>query len=120
MFRGTIAFDMNSRFPELVFEQRQRFTDDLMNIDLGKACGGGARKIQKVIDDLGSAECLPGDLLKKLETRIFGTYFLSQHLRITGNDGQWGVYFVRNARSQQTDRRKFLVLNQLVFKPDAF
>ena len=49
-----------------MLEQRQRFADDLMNIDFGKFRGVGSRKIQKVVDDFGSAECLLGDLFEKL------------------------------------------------------
>ena len=42
-----------------------------------------------------------------------------QHLRVRRNASQRRVHFVGHAGRQQTDRRKFLALLQLLFESDA-
>ena len=88
MFRGADRVRHEfARFLNWCSSKRQCFSDDLVDIDFGKLRGVGTRKIQKAIDDLGSAECLLGDLLQQLVSRILGADFLSQHLRVAGNHG---------------------------------
>ena len=56
---------LNARGLELVFQQRQRIVDDLVEIHLGELGAAGAREIQQAVDDLRRAESLLRDLLEQ-------------------------------------------------------
>ena len=102
-----------------MLEQRKRVRNDLMNIHFCKLCRVRPRKIQQVIHDFRRPERLLRDLLEQLVPGIFRRDFLTQHLRITRDHGERRIDFVRNAGGEQTDRRQFFALHQLILEADA-
>src|SRR5437660_4980051 len=63
--RSEFVMHLNLCRLELVLQQRERIGDDLVDVDVGELGAAGARKIEQVVDDLGSAEGLPSDLLQQ-------------------------------------------------------
>ena len=82
--------------------KRKRFFHDSVHIDIRQLRGAGPRKIQQVIHDFRRPERLLGDLLEQLVPGIFRRDFLTQHLRITRDDGERRIDFVCNAGGEQT------------------
>ena len=70
-FGSQFTLDTNPRSLELMFQQRNGLCDHLVDIDFRELRRARPRKIQQVVDDLGSAECLLGDLFQQLVPRIF-------------------------------------------------
>ena len=61
---GKIEIDENLRGLELMFEQRERVANDLVQVGGAKFGGRGARKVQQAVGDLGGAEALLRDLVE--------------------------------------------------------
>src|SRR5579864_1898832 len=62
--RVQIGLHFHVRGLELMLQQRERFRDDLVQIDGAEFRGAGAREIQQVVDDFRSAECLARDFFQ--------------------------------------------------------
>ena len=63
-FLGQVKIHHNLRRLELVFEQRKRVANHLVQIGLAELRGRGAREIQQAVGDLRGAEALLRDLLE--------------------------------------------------------
>src|SRR5712692_2455972 len=102
---------------QLWLEQLQRVIKHAVNIESRKLGGApGARKIQKFVDYLAGAVSLAADFF---EQRVLGIVFrqhAQQHLRVRRNTSQRRIDLVGYAGRQQTDRRQFLALLQLLFQ----
>jgi hypothetical protein len=62
---GEITFDLDACGLELMFEQRKRVVNDLVEIDLRELGAARAREVQQIVNDLGRTESLLGDLFQQ-------------------------------------------------------
>ncbi len=86
-----------------MLQQRERFRNDLVEVDGAEFRGAGAREIQQVVDDLRSAEGLARDFFQQRAELGVAIDLLGQHLRVAGDDGQRRIDFMRHAGGQQAD-----------------
>src|SRR5437868_4304624 len=105
---------------ELVFEQRKRIDDDLIDVDLRKFGAAGPGEVQQIVDDLGRAESLARDLLEQRRFFLVTRNLLGKHLRVGGDYGERRIDLVCDAGGEQADGRHFLRLRELRFEADAF
>ena len=116
---GQVEIDIDLRGLELVFEQRERVADDLVEVGLAELGGGGAGEVEQAVGDFGGAEALLGDLVEhRAEARI-AAQLLGEHLRVGGDDGQRGVDLVGDAGGEQADGAELVGLGELGFERDA-
>src|SRR5262249_6180800 len=111
-----ISFHFDTRSLELMLEQGKRFLNDLVDVNIAELGGTRARKIQQVVNDLRSPERLPRDLVRKVSQLRVAVDMLGEQLGVTGDDCQWRIHFMGNARGQQADRRHLFRLRQLRFQ----
>src|SRR6202451_429291 len=72
--------NFNLRNLELMLQQRQRVSNDLIDVEVGKLAAAGARKIQQIVDDLRRAERLPRDLFQQPGFLRIGLQLLGEAL----------------------------------------
>ena len=86
---------------ELVFQERERIANDLVEVGFAELGGGGAREIQQAVGDFGCAEALLRNLLEHGAQAGVTTHLLGEHLRVRGDDRERCVDFVRDAGGEQ-------------------
>jgi hypothetical protein len=116
---GQIEIDDDLRGLELVFEQRERVADDLVQVGVAELGGRGAGEIQQAVGDLGGAEALLGDLVQHRAQARIALQLLGEHLRVGGDDGQRRVDLMGHAGGQQADGAELVGLRQLGFQRNA-
>ena len=104
---------------ELVFEQRERVANDLVEVGGAELGGGGAGEVEQAVGDFGGAEALLGDLVEHRAEAGIAPQLLGEHLRVGGDDGERGVDFVGHAGGEQADGAELVGLGELGFKGDA-
>src|SRR5262249_10556263 len=113
------ALHCDARRAELMIEQCQRVEHDAIDVNIAKLGAAGAREVQQVADDLGSAERLARNLFQQPSLLRIGFQLFREHLRIRRNHRQRRVDFVRNAGGQQTNRGELVGLRELRLQFDT-
>ena len=98
-------------------QEHQSFAQDPVQIRFLEFGSRRARKLQKVVDDVGGPERLLDNLFQKNPLRVTGGDHFSQHLRLRRNHSQRGVDLVSHTGSQHADGRKLFGLCHLVLQP---
>ena len=111
--------DVDARGLEGMLDQRESLFDDGIQIHFDEFGGAGAREIQKIVDDLGSAEGLLHDLVNGLLPRIVRGNLLGEHLDVIGDDRERRIHLVGHAGGEQAEGSELLGLHHLLFEAHA-
>ena len=118
-FSTRSSVDDDLRGFELMLEQRESITNDLIEIGFAELGGGGAREIQQAVGDFGGAETLLRNFFEHGAEARIAAHLLGEHLRIGRDDCEGGIDFVGYAGGEQADGAEFVSLRELSFERDA-
>ena len=101
---------------ELMLEQRESITNDLVEVGFAELCGGGAREIQQAVGDFGCAKTLLRDLFEHGAEPGIAAHLFGQHLCVGRDNCEGRVDFVRDTGSEQTDGTEFVSFGRADFR----